>query len=73
MLRSCIDDQCPRFTPTGVDITHLLTPWDWDVTMADIVFLLVEVRHIIGTSCRESACLALIKPSWPGEISRTVA
>lgn len=41
---SCVDDMCPRFTPSGISVTDLLTPWAWDVTLADITFLLVEVK-----------------------------
>lgn len=37
-----------QFTPEGISITEPLAPLSWDVTTADIAFLLLEVRKRRG-------------------------
>jgi ATP-binding cassette subfamily A (ABC1) protein 1 len=37
-----VEDVCPKLTATGVSLTDFLHPFDWDVSMGNITFLLVE-------------------------------
>jgi len=41
-LALCVDDVCPKITAAGISITEPLTPLHWDVTLANIIFMLVE-------------------------------
>ena len=73
-LALCVDDVCPKITATGISITEPLAPLHWDVTLADVVFLLVEALvYFLITLLIEHvraqpwiAALAAWRPSWWG-------
>jgi ATP-binding cassette subfamily A (ABC1) protein 3 len=73
-LALCVDDVCPKITAAGISITEPLTPLHWDVTLADVVFLLVEalVYFLITLLIEHAraqpwiAALAAWRPTWWG-------
>ena len=73
-LALCVDDVCPKITAAGISITEPLTPLHWDVTLADVVFLLVESAiYFLVTLLIEHAraqpwiaALAAWRPTWWG-------
>ncbi len=73
-LALCVDDVCPKITAEGISITEPLTPVHWDVTMADVVFLLVEALVYFGLTLAIEharaqpwiAALAAWRPEWWG-------
>lgn len=41
-LSFCVEDICPTWSAEGLTLTNIAKPLSWDVTLANIVFLLVE-------------------------------